>query len=722
MEHAYGASAEEWEAFIALARDDVRPVVSDPTIPPSQNSVIKDPLKVPTVINRSGCYAGLVGWQSMTPTQSDLTEWAATPQYGISLVGRTFHAIDIDVDDEAEATEIAESIYAFFDCKLPTRRRHNQARRLMMFKVSDNSEPLKKVVLTTANGKVEFLLHKQQFVVAGTHKTGARHYWEDGLPTEVPAITLTQYRALLRFLQEEFGSADDVIDIEKATNVQVERRDSSQTHTDDPEYQMVLDSPYFREILSDGKVALYCPWQHLHTSTGGEPDENPSAVVYFPKGLGGREESGFRCMHTSHGEKNIQHLREELGYVPPEFEVIAVPEDKEPPAPPQLMGNSKSSIPPNVPNLVNCLMTPDWLGVAICFDDFTGTMQINWDNKGWRDFKDADYPALTIRLMQKVGFKDVPKDKLRDSVILVAELSHRDSAIEWIETLRWDGIERVRHTAHRILGTTNTPYAEAVSCYIWTAMAGRVLSPGSKADMVAVLISDQGARKSSFVRALSPHGKDWHTDLALDTKEADTYRLTRGKVIAEVPELRGLGSREEEHIKAWLTKGEDSWIPKYQENAVTLKRRFIMIGTNNYQRFLSDTTGNRRWLPMRVCMVRDFIDTDRLKAELDQYWAEARVMYEKHGIMWKEAEHLAKLELPKFTRQDIWYPTILAFVKSQEETFGEPLSAASIAAGALNIPPQSLNAAIQFRIEGVLRTLGYEQNPDDAFWYQRDLT
>lgn len=717
----YGASPEEWEAFIALAGDDVRPIVSDPNIPPSPHSVIKDPLKVPTVLNKQGCYAGLVGWQAMHPTPSDLTEWSTMREYGISLVGRKFHAIDIDVDDEDEAQEIAESIYSFFGSKLPTRRRPNQARRLMLFKISDNDTLIKKIQLTTANGMVEFLFQKQQFVVAGTHKTGVKHYWEDGLPTDAPNIEMSQLRRLLRFLQEEFCAAEGFKDFEPETNVQVARRDLAQVNTQDPEYQTVLDSEYFREILPDGKVAMYCPWQHLHTSTNGEPDDNPSAVVYFPAGLGGREESGFKCQHSSHGEKTIQQLREVLGYVPPEFEKVQVELVDEPPPPPQLIGSQKSSIPATTTNIINCLTAAEWLGVSLRFDEFAGTTQINWDRTGWQLFEDADYPALTLRLVTRVGFRDVAKDKLREAVRLVTRLSRQDSAIEWLESLRWDGKERVQYTACRLLGAEDTPYTTAVSCYIWTALAGRIMRPGAKADMVPVLIGAQGTRKSTFVHALSPRDKPWHTDLSLDINDADMCRLVRGKVIVEVPEMRGMGAREEGHIKAWLTKVEDSWVPKYQENQITVKRRFLLMGTHNHLRFLTDTTGNRRWLPLRVCQTRPAIDVEGLTSELTQYWAEARVMFEKSGIMAKRAEHEAKNELRKYTRQDAWHPIIAQFTQDHLNTLGTPLSTPSIAIGALNMTPQSLNALAQSRVEGVMRTLGYEQDPDDALWRPKGL-
>lgn len=719
----FGATPEEWETFVALAKDDVRPIVCDPSIRPTPNSVIKDPTKIPTLMSRSGQYMGMLGWQSKFPTDVEIAEWAATPQYGISLVGRTYKAIDIDIDIEEDAAEVAEAIYEFFGRKIPTRRRANQARRLMIFSITDAEDMVKKFRLHTLSGVVEFLFDRQQFVVAGTHKSGERHYWEYGTPTadEIPAITMQQLKNLHKFLADEFcnGEAET---IGSETNVQVERRDITQVIANDPEYQAVLESPYFRSLLADGKVALFCPWQHLHTSTNGEPDANESAVVYFPKGLGGRKESGFKCMHTSHEEKTIQHFLEAIGYVPTEFEVVELPPE---PVMPVLKGASKTSVPPSLPNVVNSLMADDWLGVSLCMDEFTGSVQIRWAHEGnyWRDFKEADYPALTMQLMKKCNMSGVPKERLRDAVIYVSDVNRRDSAIEWLRSLEWDGVPRIEATAVEILGTVDSEYTRAVSRYLWTAMAGRILQPGVKADMVPVLIGAQGVRKSSFVKALAPADYNWHTNLSFDAKDADLARLTRGKMVVELPELRGLNSRDEDHIKAWLTQGEDSWVPKYQENQVTLKRRFIMVATNNYQRFLSDSTGNRRWLPLMVGRTMPFIDTDRLTDNLLQYWAEAKEAFLTHGVQWRQAETLACLEMPKHMRIDPWRDTIAIFLREQlaDEISANEISAENVARTCLRIDASRIDMRVQFRIESVFRSLGMTQNDDTGLWTINDL-
>lgn len=717
----YGATAEQWKAFIALARDDVRPVVSDPTVAPSQASSIKDPLKVPTIINRNGEFAGLIGWQSMIPSEGDLMAWQSDPRYGIGLVGRSIHAIDIDIDQEEEALSIAQIIYDFFGRQIPTRRRESQARRLMLFRLSDNEDVLKKQVIHNKHGKVEFLFHRQQFIVAGMHRSGVLHYWENGLPTAdtVPVVSVTQFRDLYQRIKEKSEDSSQSI-WQKDTAVQVAPRDIGQIDENDPEYQAVINSKYYRTHLPDGQIALYCPWQSQHSSTDGQPDENPTAVTYFPKGLGGRQESGFKCQHTSHGEKTIYHLREVLDYAPPELKPIPIEHYKviTNPEPPTLLGASKSSIPSTLPNLVACLTASQWLGVQIAFDEFLGTMQIKWQDDKWRDIADTDYTALNIHLMQKVGFKGVARELLKDAVHFTADRNRKDCAIEWLNGLKWDGIPRCQATAEDILGIEKSEYAQAVSLYLWTALAGRVLQAGVKADMVLVLAGRQGTGKSTFVRRLVPEDKNWVTDLSFAASDSDNSRQMRGRVVAEIAEMKGLNSKDEDHIKAWVTKGEDTWIPKYQENAVTLKRRFVLVGTTNYDRFLSDSTGNRRWLPLNVCATRDFINTDFLSQNIEQYWAEAAHLFRQSAIQWRKAEQLAKRITPRHVRSDVWQDLIISFL--QNGTFGEPVSVSQIATG-LGVATHLQNSKIQNRIEAILRTIGYQQDNQSNLWLPSTL-
>ena len=68
----------------------------------------------------------------------------------------------------------------------------------------------------------------------------------------------------------------------------------------------------------------------------------------------------------------------------------------------------------------------------------------------------------------------------------------------------------------------------------------------------------------------------------------------------------------------------------YDRRAQAFRRQCVFMGTTNRVEYLVDDTGNRRWWPV-YCSVAD-IDTDRLLAERDQIWAEAKLIYDEMRI------------------------------------------------------------------------------------------
>src|SRR3546814_15833718 len=64
----------------------------------------------------------------------------------------------------------------------------------------------------------------------------------------------------------------------------------------------------------------------------------------------------------------------------------------------------------------------------------------------------------------------------------------------------------------------------------------------------------------------------------------------------------------------------------YARLPVSVPRQCVILGTTNSERYLRDLTGNRRFWPVRV----DGFDLPRLRADVDQLWAEAATRSEEH--------------------------------------------------------------------------------------------
>lgn len=268
-------------------------------------------------------------------------------------------------------------------------------------------------------------------------------------------------------------------------------------------------------------------------------------------------------------------------------------------------------------------------------------------------------------------------------------------------------IERF-YTTH--LGAEDTPYVRAVSMYHWTAMAHRIEHPGAQADMAPIWVSPQGSGKTSSLRemVLEP---DWYGELNLQDRDADLSRLIKGKVLIELPELRGLNSKDIEWIKAFISRREERWIPKFMEFATVYKRRCIFIGTTNSDQFLADETGNRRFLPVRLGRKQDIQAIIRDRRKL---WAEAGRLAREKGILWQDAARLAPVEHENFMVHDILEDKIARWLGEMElgqsRTNGdrEFLTTEEIACDCLHLEVNRLRGNEGQKIARIMRKLGYE--------------
>lgn len=315
-------------------------------------------------------------------------------------------------------------------------------------------------------------------------------------------------------------------------------------------------------------------------------------------------------------------------------------------AEPTFQRDRHGMIEPTLTNAIRALKNPAWLGFDVRLDRFTGGMMIGGPG-AWRPMKDADLTWLRAKL-EKLDFKPVAKELMRDAVYALADLRAIDTAQEWLSGLVWDGVPRVAGLLENYFGIDGGPYATACSQYAMTAHAARVLEPGAKADMLIVLCGPQGYQKSTGIAALAPDVK-YFSELSFKTDEDNAARKIRGRLVVEIAELHGMRGKSVEGIKAQLSRRVDSWVPKYQEFAQDYARRCLFWGTSNENGILNDPTGSRRFLPHTV---NRMIDADGIARDRDQLWAEAVALYQANGVMWQDAERLARDVHADYQEQD----------------------------------------------------------------------
>lgn len=739
MKATYGATPQEWQHFAdrLKLRNDLLPVVSNPDAPISPFSKMVDKGKTPSRYNGDRQVGGITRWTQVDADARDVQRWMKEPDYGICLQTRLVRAVDIDVPDADRAAAIEQAVRdAVPGVHFPLRWRANSGKRILAFRYAGE---LTKRSVPVDGGIVELLATGQQFVAVGTHPSGARYEWDDGLPAAFPELTEEEVETVWSTIELLFATGESRV-------AKVARERSSTVGEGTAEDDVALYLAEHGLILDEGvggQVYLECPWKAGHSS-----DSGVTETTYFPAGTGGFDCGHFKCLHASCEGRTDEDFLDAIGFnqdtefrtrdfpllptqsviphVPglesgstlegaiererfnPHSKLPAVPADSAP----MLKRNKQSEILVTQDNVARAFECPEYVTRKLRYDTFTQGVVWAWWNEAdleevWTPWGDVDN-ARAMRTLDRRGFKSTPGiEMVRRAVDDVARQREIDLAVAWLNGLRWDGVERCETFLIDYLGVEDTPYARAVGRYMWTAMAGRCLVPGVQADMAVILVTpEQGRGKTSMIRALVPE-EDWFGELDLTLDDDDLGRLMKGKLVCELPELKGLATRQLESIKAFISRRKDEWTPKYMEHTQAFLRRVFMIGTTNDDDFLADPTGERRWLPTRIGRA----DTAAIRRDRELLWAEARERFKLGGIDWEDAERLATAEHAKFKARDPLQDKVQAWAES--EGLGAHVPAAvgftleEMVEQCLGLEFVRCSMRDQRRYGGILRALGY---------------
>ena len=713
----YGANPGDWchWSFVLGLTADLLPVVSNPNAIISETSKLKDLGKTPSsyIGNQSAKrVVGIPGWTAKQSIEDEVERWSDDDDLGICLQTREVRAIDVDVTDEREAGLIHVLIESMVGI-LPKRHRDNSSKFALALTLPGEM-PKRKII--TEHGIIEFLATGQQFIVSGTHPSGARYQWAPELPLAIPKLTLDQFNALWGELERVFATEPS-----SESRGLVKRKSGDSFETDDIVRDFIVATRLDLSYDRDGSISIECPWNDQHTS-GSVGD---SSTVYFPAGSKGYERGHFRCLH-GHCENRLDEEFIEALNIPAMsvidmFEVIPqrfiISDEgitttelvREMPAFARV-GNSMV-IKSTLDNLRMALERFDFSNVELSFDDFKGGIMVKLNQDERRPIRNEDYTEIRMMLEQR-GFMPISKESIKDMIDMISNRNHYDSAILWINSLLWDGVPRIEMFNHTHLGAEDTPYTRAVATYMWTAFAGRVLVPGIKADMAPVLFSaQQGKYKSTAVSAMAP-SKDEFLELSFNQSEADMARKMRGKMVIELAEMSGFKGKEAEATKAIMSSPGAEIVPKFKEVPVYIARRGLFVATTNDDSFLSDPTGARRLLPFEVGIVR----VDMIQKDLLQLWAEASHTFKAQGIVWKHVESYMHPEHEKFRSIDPWESLIFDWLYvndplSGQLPSGDPcLTTAKILIRALGKMPCNISKQDEHRISNIMKELKFSKS------------
>lgn len=268
------------------------------------------------------------------------------------------------------------------------------------------------------------------------------------------------------------------------------------------------------------------------------------------------------------------------------------------------------------------------------FDAFANravvTGELPWQSGKDRDWNDTDDAGLRGMLEKTYGITGV--QKVIDAISLAFEKNKVHPVKEYLESLTWDGIERVPTILTDYLGVESSDYVQEVSRIHLTAAVARIMRPGTKYDTMLTLIGKQGLGKSTFIRILC--GNAWFNDSIERINGKETFELLQGSWHVELGELNATKKAEKESVKQFLSKTEDIYRTPYGRRTTRYPRQCVFWGTGNEVEFLRDETGDRRYFPVTCHEVTPTKSVFKdLAGERDQIWAEA-------VQLWKSGQQL----------------------------------------------------------------------------------
>ena len=346
------------------------------------------------------------------------------------------------------------------------------------------------------------------------------------------------------------------------------------------------------------------------------------------------------------------------------------------------------------------------LGLVCRYDQFRNRMTISGHTIQHYTGEVSDKACTMVRdrIIEEFNF-DPGRQNVLDGVSTLALKNPFNPVRDYLLNLKWDGVPRLANLFRDYFEADDTALNRFAGQMLLVAGVRRILSPGVKYDIMVVIEGPQGSGKSTALRVLASN--DFFSDQSILSRDDKTQmEAVEGIWIFEVAELDGMNRTETSRIKAFITRQVDRARRAYAHFAESWPRQVIFVGTTNERFYLKDTTGNRRFLPIKT----DAIDVTALAADRDQLWAEA-VHLEAQGFPIHVPDELLAeaVEAQSERTQDDPWLDVLSVVKGEvvgdeERVFTETLYGEDY----LNIPPAIRQSYHPKRIAENMRELGWE--------------
>ena len=384
---------------------------------------------------------------------------------------------------------------------------------------------------------------------------------------------------------------------------------------------------------------------------------------------------------------------------------------------------------------VSMITLPDickWLSVnkvEIIYNQITDQASYLEDNGEWHLMEES-YICKLRRMMATDTGKRVLKNDLRD--MINSDLARRIHPIrDYVKQLpAWDKKDRVAELASFVhveaVQEKQTP-EEAQELMRWAlhkwlvATMADWLSDDICNETILTFIGPQGVYKTTFFRFLLPpplRPYYWENSSNSFSQKDDQIALVENCLV-EIEEIDAFKDRDNAELKSLSTKITLKIRRPYDKFVMAKHRLAALCATGNQERFLTDETGNRRWLCFRVSSVDN---PRKWEFDYEQLYAQLRDEYYDGFPYW-----FGKSEEARMKRQNEYFRIIsdeeqLIRSRFRKPRPGEPFKFLSSATIAQMISYGNRNITSR-RVSLVMKAIGYrsERNSKGCFYRLYDM-
>lgn len=219
-----------------------------------------------------------------------------------------------------------------------------------------------------------------------------------------------------------------------------------------------------------------------------------------------------------------------------------------------------------------------------------------------------------------------------------------DPIADYLGSLKkWDGEDRIRLFLQQVQ-LQDESHRELLIKYFtkwFTTLVGSLVDNRCYNEYCFVFTGEQGRGKTRFFHSLVPLPLRLQYTFTgnFNPRDKDHEEMLGTKIIINLDEMGTMNRTDEETLKTTMSKRYVTLRRAYGRAPIHLYRKASFCGSHNREEFLTDLSGNRRWLPFAI----HNIDIDK-GFDIGLLYSQAMAMYKDGFNIYMDRTEIAELE------------------------------------------------------------------------------